>query len=732
MPKEYTYEQLEARCRVLEKEVRSHINLRRLANERSEELSVQSAEIQQQNENLRSLNRSLEKRNQEVSVLNETLNNNSERMQIAFEINQAGYWDWRVPEQKILFSAGTAKILGRAPEDFEFQYEKAKQYIHPADLPLLLASHDDLLSKRTAKYELEYRIINRQRHWIWLREIAKVVEYDQNQNPTRIIGMHYDDTENKQAKEKMLESNRMLNTLISNMQGILYRGEIDQNRTMTFLSQAFRTLSGYEANEVEHNNRQSYGGLIHPEDLNTVLTTIENNVNRGQKFEVQYRLRTKRGNYRWVWEKGVGVLQKSGDKLSIEGFITDITQLKQAELELKLDEQILKQQKEDISIQHKEIKLQNKELRMLNEELEVINQKLKESEEKFRQFVQSSPDGIMITNTKGTPLMINPALKKMIGYSLEEMQRIDFRKLTPKQWQEAEKLFSKELSEKGEARFQKEIRSKNGKIIPVVVSGWAINAPNMPHPKYGAYIRDISREKRYEAEREKLIAELEMRNAEQESFNYTVSHDLRSPLITIKGFVGMLQQDMQKGDTERIQSDIKRINHAIDKMENLLNDLLKLSRAGRFTDTLQDFDVKTIIEEVLELLNGQIVADKAVIQLAKHIPPAKGDPRRIAEVFQNLIENALKFKNPEKEPVIEIGFLPKGEKTTYFVRDNGLGIVPEKQNKIFSLFDKIDPKMPGSGVGLALVKRIIEAHNGTIKVESGGKNKGTCFYFSLE
>ncbi len=247
-----------------------------------------------------------------------------------------------------------------------------------------------------------------------------------------------------------------------------------------------------------------------------------------------------------------------------------------------------------------------------------------------------------------------------------------------------------------------------------------------------AIVRDVSLQKWILGEREKLITELELKNAELERFTYTVSHDLKSPLITIKGFLGFLREDAQRGNLQRLESDIQRISDADDKMQRLLNDLLELSRIGRLVNKFQSINLNEMIVEVLELLHGRIHGGKIRVSVAGNLPNVYGDGPRLFEVLQNLIDNAAKFMGDQPNPQIEIGQEGTTEDGTpiLFVRDNGIGIDPRFKDRIFGLFDKLDPRTDGTGVGLALVKRIIEYHGGRIWVESE-PGKGATFYFTI-
>ena len=248
---------------------------------------------------------------------------------------------------------------------------------------------------------------------------------------------------------------------------------------------------------------------------------------------------------------------------------------------------------------------------------------------------------------------------------------------------------------------------------------------------YGA-VQDISERKRAEAERENLIRELEGRNAELERFTYTVSHDLKSPLITIRGFLGFLQKDAQSGNTERLAADIKRIGDAADKMQRLLNELLELSRVGRLMNPSVEVPFEEIVSEALALVQGRLLTRPTTVRLVSPLPTVHGDRVRLIEVMQNLVDNAVKFAQAQTELLIEIGVRTEPDsQPIFFVRDNGIGIEPQYHERVFGLFNKLNAQSEGTGVGLALVKRIIEVHGGRIWVESAGVGHGSTFCFTL-
>ena len=240
------------------------------------------------------------------------------------------------------------------------------------------------------------------------------------------------------------------------------------------------------------------------------------------------------------------------------------------------------------------------------------------------------------------------------------------------------------------------------------------------------------------ADRELSLAEirdanqkLEVKNAELERFTYTVSHDLRSPLITIRGYLSHLETSASEGNLERFREDAARIHGAAAKMDALLRDLLELSRVGRVLNPDSDVSMAAVTQDAADLLRGPLRDRGVRLEIAPDLPAVRGDRQRLLEVVQNLVENAIKFMGDQGQPTIRIGVRPDSGNPVFFVSDNGIGIDPRHREKVFELFEKLDPSGQGTGVGLALVKRIVEAHGGRVWVEAPLEGPGSTLCFTL-
>lgn len=241
---------------------------------------------------------------------------------------------------------------------------------------------------------------------------------------------------------------------------------------------------------------------------------------------------------------------------------------------------------------------------------------------------------------------------------------------------------------------------------------------------------DITERRQAELVNEKLAENLMNKHEELLQFTYTICHDLKSPVVTIKSFLGMLEMDMKADSKENVAVDFDHLNHAADRMEQMLLELQNLSSLGRSTNRLEHFSFKELVNDVFKLLAGKLAETETEVVVTDDAS-LFADRSRILELLQNLLENSLKYMGGQPSPRIEIGSQWTPDKRVFYVKDNGAGVEPEYQEKIFGLFEKLDRQTPGSGIGLALVKRIVNQHGGRVWVESAGQGQGSCFFFTL-
>ncbi len=211
-----------------------------------------------------------------------------------------------------------------------------------------------------------------------------------------------------------------------------------------------------------------------------------------------------------------------------------------------------------------------------------------------------------------------------------------------------------------------------------------------------------------------LQLQLQKKNEELEQFVHIVSHDLKSPLVTVKSAAGMLRQDIQDSDQQRINEDLNYIDKAADKMQQLLDALLQYSRIGGIDTRAQTLSADQQVQDCLATLAGILQQHQVQVSTGNLPHQLHGDPLHFGQIWQNLIENAVKYRGDQPQPHIEIGAMQKGQEVVFCIRDNGMGIAPEHKERIFNLFSQLNPGSDGSGLGLALVKKIVSIYQGRI------------------
>ncbi len=326
---------------------------------------------------------------------------------------------------------------------------------------------------------------------------------------------------------------------------------------------------------------------------------------------------------------------------------------------------------------------------------------------------------------------VNTGACRNIGYSMAELSGLTPLDIKPGFTEEAFRDILQPLvaGEREKIVFETIHRRNDGSEYPVEALLQLVK--DNDGGVFLEIINDITERRMAEETFRKNERELQERNDELTRFMYTVSHDLKSPLVTIQSFLGYLEQDMRKMDTRQVERDLTFIRNAAEKMGKLLNELLRLTRVGRVVSQSMKSSLQSIVQEALELVAGQIAGRGVNVVVTTEPVFVTGDLPRLVEVFQNLVDNAVKFMGDQPSPKMEIGVEWQVDERVFFVRDNGIGIDPRHRHKLFGLFEKLTPGSDGTGIGLALVKRIVEIHGGRVWVESEGVGKGSCFRFTL-
>jgi len=548
-------------------------------------------------------------------------------------------------------------------------------------------------------------------------------------------------TRNMQSLLKQaLRSQAQYKSLLENIPATTYINSIDENAITEYISPQVEKLLGYPRNMFLKDS-VFWKKILHPEDYERVMTANLAGTKTGKPFNMEYRLITNDQRVIWVKDEANLVKDENDTPQYWLGVWTDITARKQAEEE----------QADLVGVMTKRtIQLQTAaDVSRAATSILDLSKLLPTVVDLICSHFDYYYVGIFLVEESKEWAKLSAATGSMGRQMLESGHRLKIEDSSMIGW----------CIHNGQARIaldvgEDAVRFKNPQLpltrseiaLPLITHGEVIGAMTIQSALPAAFSRvDITalqtmadqmanaiENARLFTERVHLIADLEVQNAELEQFAYTVSHDLRSPLVTIRGFLGYLRHDAESRDMTRFEKDMERVANAVDKMQALLNDLLELSRIGRIINQPENIPFEHIVAETIELLNGPLEKNNVKIIIQENFPHIHGDHARLVEVMQNLISNAAKFMGDQPHPTIEIGtdgLDPEG-KAKIFVRDNGIGIEPQYHERIFGLFNRLDPSIDGTGIGLALVKRIIEIHGGRIWIISN-PGKGATFYFTL-
>ena len=226
--------------------------------------------------------------------------------------------------------------------------------------------------------------------------------------------------------------------------------------------------------------------------------------------------------------------------------------------------------------------------------------------------------------------------------------------------------------------------------------------------------------------------QLSLKNEEIQRFAFSVSHDLKSPLNSIKGIASLIPMELDMEKHPEMQEYVGYIDETCDVMNNLITDITKIAKLGKIENRLELLDMNEIMEIARGLVQGRVSQTHTKLYIDKNLPKIHGDRNRMIQVFENLLDNAIKYMGDQKNPVIRIeASSPEAGKNEFRVVDNGAGLSKKELEKLFTPFERFDGTTEGSGLGLYMVRKIIEAHEGTITAKSEGKGRGASFMVSL-
>lgn len=704
----------------------------------------------------------------ERRLTEDALLESKERLRLALEAAHMGIWDWDIPSGRMLWSEQVYSIFGEAAKTFSGSYESFISLIHPADRKKVIQQVNASLNDPERTFNVEFRVNWRNQAICWLEEKGRVY-LDARGNPSYMSGTVTDITERKIAEEKLTGANKNLErytTVLEQRSGqlkvaaevsraaseildpkqlgqqvvdlvcerfhIYYAGLflVDDKHEWAILTGA----SGEAGKKMLENghklrvgNTSMVGWSIHNRQPRIALDVGEDSVQvinpllTETRSELALPLIT-RG-------QTIGALNIQTNKKAAFGkeeisiFQTMAGQLANAILNARLYAQ-LQRELEDR-------KLIEEEIRKLNTELEDRVQRrttdLQASEEKFRALTENNPLQITRYDNEGRYLYINRAdfgehlkAEDLVGKTIRDVVDdetfVDFAEQSIRYvFETGQPLRTEyELGTEYAAWWLAPEYSQDGKVLSVVAS-----------------TMNITERKRIEEELRQRSAELQATNKELEAFSYSISHDLRAPLRAIDGFTRIIAEDFRDSIPPEANPYFKHISDASAQMGQLIDDMLRLSRITRVELRPYTVDLSELAFAIIHDLQNREPDRKIKISIQPHLTTT-GDERLLKLALENLLNNAWKFTGKVKNPHIEVGQTTLKDETVFFIKDNGVGFDMAYVNKLFGAFQRLHSadEFPGTGIGLAIVQRVINKHGGQIWVESA-PNEGATFYFTL-
>ena len=628
----------------------------------------------------------------------EVLRESEEKLRVLFEQLPIGVSLLDQNRKMIYANPALEKILAISRDDLLKDKYQNRRYIRPdgTSMPPEEYASVRAFQEQQPVYDVETGVITESSKTIWTSVSAA---------PFPVAGKGVviatvDITERKRAEGMLVKSEKRFRQLSDLLPQIVFETDISGNLT-------FANQYGFKSFGYSHEDFQSginIFALVAPEDRERIKKRFKEILSGSEAAAREYQGMRKDGGIFPILLHAATILE-DGVPIGVRGIAIDITERKQAE------------------------------------------EALKKSEEYFRALTENSSDIIIILDKKGTITYTSPSIERFAGYKPEELiGKSGFDFIKPVDLPRAIYDFGKAILTR-ETIIPNIFRVRHKDGSERILDGLGKNL--LDNPVIAGFVmntRDITERKQAEAERERLLAELEAKNRELESFVYTVSHDLKAPLVSMSGFSSALKKEYENQLAEKGKHYLERIQANVAQMDSLIANLLELSRIGQVAEPTEGIDVAALLREIRDALAIRLREAGAKLVVQEPLPTVRADRIRIRQVFVNLIDNAVKFKSAERALRIEVGCRQQSGFHRFHVTDNGIGIPHKYQDQIFAPFQKLHSEIEGVGIGLALVKKIVEHHGGRVWLESpsakfisseaegigtGNEGAGATFYFTL-
>ncbi|MBI5822022.1 MAG: PAS domain S-box protein [Verrucomicrobia bacterium] len=685
-----------------------------------------------------------------------------ERFSMALEVGNAGVWTWDINRGEVHFDDQFHAMLGYTSGELPKTLQEWLPYHYPEDIPEWMPKAEAYLRGDSPVYESEHRIRAKDGMWNWIFTRGRVVKRTPTGAPEQFIGIAMNVTDRKQAEANQqlaLDAMQLLNhpnnlnvlveeliRLIRNRTGFDAVGlRIRQGEDFPYCVQ-----NGFSDDFVREENslcaKDREGIIIRDATGHAVLNCMCGHILCGRTnpalpfftewgsfwtnsttqllastTEADRQSRTRNRCNIAGYESVALVPLRSGDE------IVGLLQLNDRQAGRFTPEFIrfLEGLAASIGI-------------ALNRKQE--QEMLRVSEERYRTIMEQAADGVIMHDETGRIVEVNRKLCESLGYSREELLSKSIADIDPEAIRSGKHEFWDRVLAGEQFTFESHHTRKDGALIPVEMT---LSAAHLPlGPVILGLARNITKRKEAEEEIRKLNADLERRvverttaleaaNQELEAFSYSVSHDLRAPLRAINGFARVLAEDHAKQLDEEGQRTVGVICAETKRMDELIDDLLAFSRMSSQEMQPAEVDMSALAQAAFDKCAAQEPGRKLQFKLHP-LPPAQGDSILMREVWINLISNAIKYTRQRDVAVIEIGGRAEDDTLFYHVKDNGAGFNMRYVQKLFGVFQRLHTmeEFEGTGVGLALVQRIVVRHGGRVWAE-GKVNEGATFHFAL-
>jgi len=389
----------------------------------------------------------------------------------------------------------------------------------------------------------------------------------------------------------------------------------------------------------------------------------------------------------------------------------------------------VRRRSEELQAAYEEMQATNEEMQATNEELQATTDELERTTAYRQTLTDTMLDVLLTTDPEGVITEVNKATERISGYSSDELIGKPLRQFFVDQ-DRAQAGIEEIKKEGGSSNYELTVLTKAGKEVPVSFNATVLRDPAGRIIGLLGSARDVTKQRQVESSLKQTMAQLESSNKELEQFAYVASHDLQEPLRMVSSYTQLLEKRYK----DKLDSDADEfIGYVVDgvsRMQNLINSLLTYSRVTTKGKALAKTDCEAVLETTITNLKKAIEESSADIT-HDPLPVVRADDVQVGQLFQNLIGNAIKFRG-KNNPRIHVSAEHKDAEWVFSVRDNGIGIEPQYDDRIFQIFQRLHSKeaYPGTGIGLAICKKIVERHGGRIWVESK-PGKGTTFFFTL-